>query len=133
MKLLVYIFHELLLLGFKRTMSDELDRIAVWKKSVLFLILLKLFKTMHFFLISSNYMNAGVTFDLFMTQKKSSMEKIMRLILEEIIMSYKHRSDGQMYSLLQFFFDIEKIRLNWRLDSSLTDYVLLIFILIPLW
>ena len=57
-------------------------------------------------------MNAGVTFDLFMTQKKSSMEKIMRLTLEEIIMSYKHRSDGQMYSLLQFFFDIEKIRLN---------------------
>ena len=40
------------------------------------------------------------------------MEKIMRLTLEEIIMSYKHRSDGQMYSLLQFFFDIEKIRLN---------------------
>ena len=32
------------------------------------------------------------------------MEKIMRLMLEEVIMSDRHVSDGQMYSFLQLFF-----------------------------
>ena len=41
-------------------------------------------------------MNAGVTFNLLMRQKKSSMEKIMRLMLEEVIMSDRHMSDGQI-------------------------------------
>ena len=36
----------------------------------------------------------------------------MKLILEKVIMSDRHMSDGQMYSFLQFFFNIEKIRLN---------------------
>ena len=40
------------------------------------------------------------------------MEKIMRLMLEEVIMSDRHMSDGQMYSFLQLFFNTEKIRLN---------------------
>ena len=31
--------------------------------------------------------------------KKSSMEKIMRLMLEEVIMSDRHMSDGQLYLL----------------------------------
>ena len=35
------------------------------------------------------------------------MEKIIRLMLEEVIMS-----DGQMYSFLQLFFNTEKISLN---------------------
>ena len=39
--------------------------------------------------------------------KKSSMEKIMRLMLEEVIMS-----DGQIYSFLQLFFNTEKLSLN---------------------
>ena len=39
--------------------------------------------------------------------KESSMEEIIRLILEEVIMS-----DGQIYSFLQFFFNTEKISLN---------------------
>ena len=42
---------------------------------------------MQFFLISSNYMNTGVTFNFLMRQKKSYVEKIMRLMLEEVIMS----------------------------------------------
>ena len=42
---------------------------------------------MHFFLISSNYMNTGVTFNILMRQKKYYMEKIMRLMLEEVTMS----------------------------------------------
>ena len=51
---------------------------------------------MYFFLISSYYRNAGVTFDLLM--RKKSMGKIMGLMLEEVIMS-----DGQMSSFLQLF------------------------------
>ena len=41
--------------------------------------------------------------------KKSSMEKIMRLIFEELIMSERHMSHEQMYSFLQPFFNTEKI------------------------
>ena len=40
------------------------------------------------------------------------MAKIMRLILDEVIMSDKHMSDRQMYSFLQLSFNTEKIRLN---------------------
>ena len=40
------------------------------------------------------------------------MEKIVRLILDEVIMSDRHTLDGQMYSFLQLFFNTEKIRLN---------------------
>ena len=50
----------------------------------------------------------------------------MRLMLEEVIMDFM--SDGQMISFVQLFFDIEKISLNYSLDSTLTDHVLLIFI-----
>ena len=56
----------------------------------------------------------------------------MRLMLEGVIMWDRHVSDGQMYSFLQLFFNTEKISLNWRLDSAVTDYVLLIFIVTPL-
>ena len=44
--------------------------------------------------------------------KNYSMEKITRLMLEQVIMSDRHMSDGQMSSFLQFFFSTEKIRLN---------------------
>ena len=57
---------------------------------------------------------------------------IMRLILDEVIMLYEYMSDGQM-SFLQHFFNTEKIRLNWTLDSTVADHVLFIFIVIPLW
>ena len=40
------------------------------------------------------------------------MEKTMRLILEGVIMSDRHMSDGQMYSFLQLFFNTEKVSLN---------------------
>ena len=36
----------------------------------------------------------------------------MKLILEEVIMWDRHMWDGQI-SFLQFFFNTEKIRLNW--------------------
>ena len=60
------------------------------------------------------------------------MEKIMWLILEEVVMSDRHMSDGQLYSILQLFFNTEEVSLNLRLDSTVTDYVLLIFIVAPL-
>ena len=74
------------------------------KNSILFLTLSKLLKIMYFFLISSNYKNTGVTFNLLM-RKKYSVEKIVRLILEEVIMSDGHMSDGQMFS---FFSTLKK-------------------------
>ena len=40
------------------------------------------------------------------------MKKIMRLMLEEVIMSDRHMLDGQMYSFLQVFFNTEKITLT---------------------
>ena len=76
---------------------------------------------MYFFFDSSNYMNTGVTFNLLLRQKKASMEKLMRLMIEEVIMSDRHMSDGQLYSFLQRFFNTEKISLNRRLDSTVTD------------
>ena len=58
---------------------------------------------MYFFLFHQ-IMNTGVTFNLLMRQKKSSMEKIMRRMLEEVIMS-----DGQMYSYLKLFSTLKKL------------------------
>ena len=40
------------------------------------------------------------------------MEKIMMIMLEEVIMSDIHMSDGQMYPFSQLFFNTEKISLN---------------------
>ena len=45
-------------------MPDGLDGIVALKNSVLFLILSKLLQIMYVFLVSSNYMNTGVTFNL---------------------------------------------------------------------
>ena len=53
-------------------------------------------------------MNIGVTFTLLM-RKKFSMEKITRLMLEEVIMSDRHMSDGQMYSFLHLFSTLKKL------------------------
>ena len=63
------------------------------------------------FLITSNYMNTGATFNLFMRQKKYFMKKIMKLILDEVIMSDRHNSDGQI-SFWQLLSNTEEIRLN---------------------
>ena len=57
-------------------------------------------------------MNSGVTFNILYETEKSYTEKIMRLILDEIIMSDRHLVDGQMRSFLELFFNTEKNRLN---------------------
>ena len=54
-------------------------------------------------------------------------------MLEEVILSDKTMLDKYLYSFLQLFFHTEKISLHWRLDITVTDYVLLIYIVIPLW
>ena len=58
------------------------------------------------FLISSDYWNTWVNFNLLMRHKY--MKNIMRLILEEVIMLNRHMLDGQLY----LFFNTEKISLN---------------------
>ena len=45
-------------------------------------------------------------------ETKKPMENLMRLILEEVIMSDRHMLDGQLYLFLQLFFNTEKIILN---------------------
>ena len=70
------------------------NSIKVIQKNVIFSYFIKLYEYW------GNFQSSYET-------KKSSMEKIIRLMLEEVIMS-----DGQMYSFLQLFFNTEKISLN---------------------
>ena len=56
----------------------------------------------------------------------------MSLIFEEVIMSDRHVSEGQLHLFFQLLFNTKKISLNSRLDSTVTDYVLLIFIVVSL-
>ena len=58
-------------------MSDRLGRIVTFTFSLLFLI-------------SLDYMNTGVTPNLLMRQKKFSVEKVIRLTFDEVIMSDRH-------------------------------------------
>ena len=46
--------------------------------------------------------------------KKSSMSKIMKLILDQVFMSDRHMSDGQMYLFLQIFSTRKKNRLDLK-------------------
>ena len=55
--------------GFKRIMSDRLNRRLALKNGSLFLILSKLLKKMNFSLISSSFRNTGKSFSLLMRQK----------------------------------------------------------------
>ena len=58
-------------------------------------------------------------------ETKKSMENIMKLTLEEAIMSV-------MDNCIQLFFNTQQISLNWRLHSTVIDYMFFIFIVIPL-
>ena len=71
-------------------------------------------------------------------KQKSSMEKIMRLMFEDNEANvWRSNYVGQTYVgwtnafIFATFFNTLKTSLNWRLDSTLTDYVLLIFIVTP--
>ena len=58
------------------------------------------------------YMNMKTQFSY--ETKKSSMSKIMRLILDQVFMSDRHMSDGQMYLFLQVFSTLKKNRLDLK-------------------
>ena len=58
------------------------------------------------------YMNMKTQFSY--ETKKSSMSKIMRLILDQVFMSDRHMSDGQMYLFLQMFSTLKKNRLDLK-------------------
>ena len=56
-------------IGFNRIMLDGLDRIVALKKYCTVSNSIKITQNNALFLISTNYMNTGVTFNLFMRQK----------------------------------------------------------------
>ena len=98
--------------GFIKIMSDGLDRIVALKKQCTFYNSIKITQNNILFSYFIKLYEYWGNFQSSYETKKSSMEKIMRLMLEEVIMSDRHMSDGQMYSYLQLFFNTEKISLN---------------------
>ena len=93
-------------------MSDGLDRkvalkkyctfpnsIKITQKNVLFSYFIKLWEY---------WSNFQSSYEI----KKSYMEKIMTIMLQEVIMLDRHMSNGQMYPFLQLLFNAEKISLN---------------------
>ena len=100
-------------------MSDGLDRIVAQKKCD-FSNSIKITQKNVFFSYSIKlYLYWGNSQSSY--NKKSSMDKIMNIMLEEMIMLDTHMSYGLMYSFLQLFCNTEKIRLNSSLDSTATD------------
>ena len=92
-------------------MSDGLGRIVALKKYA-FSNSIKVTQSNVLF---SYFIKLNEYWDNFQSSyetKKYFMEKIMRLMLEEVIMLDGHMSDGQMYSYLPLFFNTEKISLN---------------------
>ena len=88
-------------------MSDGLDRIVALKKWCTFSNFIKISQNNVRFSYFIKLYEYWGNFQSSYETKKSSMEKIIRLMLEEVIMS-----DGQMYSFLQLFFSTEKVSLN---------------------
>ena len=66
---------------------------------------------MHFFYFIKLY-EYWSNIQYYYETKKFYMEKITNLMVEEVIMSDRHLSDGQMSSFLQLFFNTKNIRLN---------------------
>ena len=93
-------------------MSNGLDRIVALKKQRTFSNPIKITQNNVIFSYFIKLYKYWGNFQSSYETKKSSIEKIMRLMLEEAIMSDTHVSDGQMYSFLQLFFNTEKNSLN---------------------
>ena len=94
-------------LGSKRIMLDGLDRILALKKWCTFSNSIKITQNNVLFSYFIKLYEYWGNFQSSYETKKSSMEKIMRQMLEEVIVS-----DGQIYSFLQLFFNTEKLSLN---------------------
>ena len=89
--------------GFKRIMSDELNRKVALKKLCTFSNYIKITQKNVLFSYFIKLLECWANFQSSNETKKSSMEKIMRLMLEEVIISDRHMSDGQMHLYLQLF------------------------------
>ena len=90
--------------GFIRVMSDGLDKILALKKLCNFSNSIKITQSNVFFSYFIKLYEYWGNFQSSYWTKNSSMEKIMRLILEEVIMPDRNMSDGQIYSFLNFLF-----------------------------
>ena len=84
-------------------MSDGLDRIVPLKKQCTFSNSIKFTQNN---VVFSYFIKIYEHWDKKNPKKKSSMEKIMRLILEEVIMSDRHMSDGQFFVNLITLFNV---------------------------
>ena len=93
-------------------MSDGLDRIVAQKKQCIFSNSIKITQKNVFFSDFIRLYEYWGNFHCSYETKKHFIETIIRLILDEVIMSDRFMSDGQMYSFLIFVFNTEKIRLN---------------------
>ena len=79
-------------------MSDGLDRIVISKKYCNFFNSIKIIGKNAIFSYFIKLYEYWGNFQSPYVTETSSMEKITRLILEEVIMSDRHMSNGQMYS-----------------------------------
>ena len=82
--------------GFIRIMSHGLDRMVALKKYSTFSNSIKTTQNNVLFSYFIKLCEYWSNFQYSYETKNSSMEKIMRLMLEEVIMSDRHMSDGQM-------------------------------------
>ena len=96
---------------FNGIMTDGLDRVVASKKQFTFFNSIKITQKN---VIFPYFINLEEYWGNFQSsyETKESMENIMSLILEEVIMSDRHLSDGQLFSFLQLFFNTEKLSLN---------------------
>ena len=78
-------------------MSDGLDRKVALKNQCAFSNSIKVTQNNVLFSYFIKLQEYWGNFQSSYETKKSSMEKIVRLMLEEVIMSDGHMSDGQMY------------------------------------
>ena len=81
-------------------MSDGLNRIVALKRQCTFSNSIKIIQNNVLFPYFIKLCEYWGNFQSSNETKKSSVEKIMRLMLEEVIMSGRHVLDGQMYSFL---------------------------------
>ena len=87
-------------------MSDGLDRKVALKKQCTFSNSIKITQNNVLFSYFIKLYEYWGNFQSSYETKKSSMEKIMRLILEEVIMSDRHMSDGQFFVNLITLFNV---------------------------
>ena len=90
-------------------MSDRLDRKVALKKQRTFSNSIKIAQHNVLFSYFIKLYEYWGNFQSSYETKKYSMEKIQRLMLEEVIMSDRHMSDGQIIHFCNFFSTLKKL------------------------